>query len=79
MATAYRTLAFVNGINANIVSILLGNGNGSFQPPVDYAAGGWGLAAADFNGDGILDLVSRRGRYPARNNLGVVGHRHWDV
>jgi hypothetical protein len=41
------------------VSILLGNGDGTFQPPMDSAAGLGviGLVAGDFNGDGILDLV----------------------
>jgi hypothetical protein len=41
------------------VSILLGNGDGTFQPHVDYAAGNHpsSVAAADFNGDGKLDLA----------------------
>ena len=47
------------------VSVLLGNGNGTFQPAVHYAFGGLtdragsGTAAtlADFNGDGRLDLA----------------------
>ena len=40
-------------------SILLGNGDGSFQPPLGYAQFGlvWPTAAGDFNGDGKLDLV----------------------
>jgi hypothetical protein len=41
------------------VSILLGKGNGAFKPHVDYAAGSdpeWAVAA-DFNGDGKLDLA----------------------
>jgi len=45
--------------NAGTVSILLGNGDGSFQPHLDYATGknpSW-VAAADFNGDGKLDLA----------------------
>jgi hypothetical protein len=48
-----------NGQDA--ISILLGNGDGTFQPPVRYAGGcnsAVGLvAAADFNGDGKLDLA----------------------
>ncbi len=41
------------------VSILLGNGDGSFQPHLDYATGKnpSAFAAADFDGDGKLDLA----------------------
>jgi FG-GAP-like repeat/Abnormal spindle-like microcephaly-assoc'd, ASPM-SPD-2-Hydin/Cep192 domain 4 len=43
----------------NTVSILLSNGDGTFQPHVDYATGAnpaW-VAVADFNNDGKLDLA----------------------
>jgi FG-GAP-like repeat/Abnormal spindle-like microcephaly-assoc'd, ASPM-SPD-2-Hydin len=43
------------------LSVLLGNGDGTFQPRVDYALGTSGLfsvVVGDFNQDGILDLVS---------------------
>jgi hypothetical protein len=42
------------------VSVLLGNGDGTFQPPVDHAAGGnpQFVAVGDFNGDGKQDLVA---------------------
>jgi hypothetical protein len=42
------------------VTVLLGNGNGTFQDPVSYLVGEdiSGLAVADFNGDGKLDLVT---------------------
>ena len=48
-----------NGHNPGGVSILLGNGNDSFQPSVEYAAGlnPDSIVAADFNGDGRLDLA----------------------
>jgi hypothetical protein len=41
------------------VSVLLGNGDGTFQPPVNYLPEGTGRAivVADFNGDGILDIA----------------------
>jgi hypothetical protein len=43
----------------NTVSVLLGNGDGSFQAAVRYAGGSSpsSLAVGDFNGDGILDLA----------------------
>ncbi len=44
---------------AGTVSILLGNGDGSFQPAVDYSTGTApiSLVVADFNRDGKLDLA----------------------
>ena len=51
-------LAVVNS-NSNNVSVLLGNGDGTFQPQVLYAVGATpsAIAAGDFNGDGLLDLA----------------------
>ncbi len=42
------------------VSILLGNGDGSFQPPVEKVVGLFpnDIISADFNNDGFSDLVS---------------------
>ena len=46
---------------SNTVCVLLGNGNGTFGPTATFAAGSSylpsGIAAADFNADGKLDLV----------------------
>ncbi len=46
---------------SNDVSVLLGKGNGTFNPQVKYSAGAGtdpiAIAAADFNGDGKPDLV----------------------
>lgn len=45
----------------NGISIFLGNGDGTFQAPVNYAYGAgqapFAILAADFNGDGKLDLA----------------------
>jgi hypothetical protein len=44
---------------SSIVSILLGNGDGTFQPHIDTGVGGilpQSIALGDFNGDGKLDL-----------------------
>lgn len=49
----------VENYNSNSVSILLGNGDGTFQPQVTYAVGSLPerVLVADFNADGALDLV----------------------
>src|SRR5258706_267497 len=46
----------LEGVVTN-VSVLLGNGDGTFQPAVNYGAGGNPsyLAVGDFNGDGNPD------------------------
>lgn len=58
--------------SSGFVAVLLGNGNGSFQPAVSYATGGSNassLAVGDFNGDGVVDLaVTQAGS----NNVSVL-------
>ncbi|HKN70900.1 MAG TPA: FG-GAP-like repeat-containing protein [Terriglobales bacterium] len=59
------------------VSILLGNGDGTFQPRVDYptpqgAEGPNGVAVGDFNGDGILDLALATGSGGAGTQVSVL-------
>src|SRR5262249_47596370 len=64
IATGYFTgdgpldLAVAN-LYGNTVSVLLGNGDGAFAPPVTYAVGNQpdAIVAGDFTGDGHLDLA----------------------
>jgi len=46
--------------SSNTVSVLLGKGDGTFMPHVDYATGlgPQPIAVGDFNGDGNLDVVT---------------------
>ena len=61
--------------DSNDVSVLLGNGDGTFQPQVTYAVGSVPIAivAGDFNGDGRLDLAVANVRRQRR--LGPAGQR----
>jgi hypothetical protein len=46
------------GFSATTILLLLGNGDGTFQAPKPIATGSYGaLVAADFTGDGHLDLA----------------------
>jgi FG-GAP-like repeat/FG-GAP repeat len=57
---SYMTAA---GRPANGISVLLANGDGTFQPPVYYslAVSPTDVVVADFNGDGKLDLAVAAG------------------
>ncbi len=47
----------VTSTSLNVVYISLGNGDGTFQPPVVYGAASGVMASGDFNGHGITDLA----------------------
>lgn len=58
------------GCTSGSVNILLGNGDGTFQPSVAYPSGGnaFSVEAGDINGDGKLDIVVVNGS----NRAGVL-------
>lgn len=68
--------SFASGNDAvGSVGVLFGNGNGTFQPVVTYAAGGipTGIAVGDLNGDGQPDIVvTTCGGYPCNDGQGTV-------
>ena len=53
--------------DSGTVSVLLGNGDGTFATKLDYLGGGLGLALGDLNGDGRPDIVTT-----SRNSVGVL-------
>jgi hypothetical protein len=50
----------IDGHHANCISVLLGNGDGTFQPPANFPEGSAAnrLTVADFNGDGKPDVAT---------------------
>ncbi|HMK49662.1 MAG TPA: VCBS repeat-containing protein, partial [Thermodesulfovibrionales bacterium] len=58
-----RTDLAVANLDGDTVSILLGNGDGTFQAAIDYGAGDYPLSVrtGDFNADGRTDLAVANG------------------
>ncbi len=52
-------LALTGGAGSGTLTVLLGKGDGSFQPPVNYSVGANPsfVAVGDFDGDGVADLA----------------------
>ena len=53
----------VTDYGSDTVSVLLGNGDGTFQAAVSYSVGShpWSVAVGDFDGDGRTDLAVANG------------------
>jgi hypothetical protein len=58
-----------NGIDASVVGVFLGNGDGTFKSEVDYSGGGSSIALGDINGDGNVDIVTSG---DTANNLSLL-------
>ena len=61
--------------SSNTVGVLLGNGDGTFQPVATYDSGGarpYAVAVADVNGDGVPDVVVANETAPAYGGIGVL-------
>ena len=62
-----------------MVSLLFGEGDGTFQPQVNYQEGFLisGLAVGDFNADGLTDLAIASGQNGTVFILAGDGHGHF--
>lgn len=63
--------------DSDSISVLLNKGDGSFQPPIRFSAGGQPvfLVAGDFNGDGKPDIAAAMSGYYGSGPLAIfLGH-----
>ena len=74
LVVASQCASSVNCVTG-LVSVLLGNGDGTFQSPVPYSTGtgnSYFVATGDFNGDGNLDLAVANQIGPSANSVVVI-------
>ncbi len=69
-----QSVGGANPVVGQTVSVLLGNGNGTFQPAVPYATGSspCDVAIADLDGNGTLDLVVANCNSTTTKNVSVL-------
>jgi len=63
-------------LSPGALGVLLGNGDGTFQPAASYYTGGYAagaLAVADVNGDGFPDAIAGNHCDPSTCTVGMVG------
>jgi hypothetical protein len=64
------------GTELGVLSVLLGNGDGTFQSPVTYSTAGYNaytVSVGDLNHDGVLDIVVANECFDATCNTNGIG------